>query len=246
MNALISVSDKTGIVDFAKALHALGIRLLSTGGTARAFADAGLPVTDVQIDDAGVVSTVTVVSQAAPPRTPTTTSGTTSVAPAGEEAAYEMEPNAIGPVPGRRTSSRTTACAMRPDHHWSSSAIRSGPDAVRLAARPHPTTPSPRRTQEHRSRAPRAGSSASSAVPSSRGRGTVRETRGAAEATGSLGRSPAGSEVIAQQNTAPAVAGPNPGGGTDLTNWSHLSQRWGQWGGRGAQSGAGKVGGWPP
>ena len=33
MNALISVSDKTGILQFAQALHALGIKLLSTGGT---------------------------------------------------------------------------------------------------------------------------------------------------------------------------------------------------------------------
>ncbi len=32
MNALISVSDKTGIVQFARALHALGVRLISTGG----------------------------------------------------------------------------------------------------------------------------------------------------------------------------------------------------------------------
>lgn len=47
MNALISVSDKTGIVDFAKALHALGIRLLSTGGTAQLLAAQGLPVTEV-------------------------------------------------------------------------------------------------------------------------------------------------------------------------------------------------------
>ncbi|MBN8558036.1 MAG: bifunctional phosphoribosylaminoimidazolecarboxamide formyltransferase/IMP cyclohydrolase [Proteobacteria bacterium] len=45
--ALISVSDKTGIVDFARALHALGVRLLSTGGTARLLLDAGLPVTEV-------------------------------------------------------------------------------------------------------------------------------------------------------------------------------------------------------
>ena len=36
MNALISVSDKTGIVEFARALHALGIRLLSTGGVNKA------------------------------------------------------------------------------------------------------------------------------------------------------------------------------------------------------------------
>ena len=47
MNALISVSDKTGIVDFARSLHALGIKLLSTGGTAKLLADAGLPVMEV-------------------------------------------------------------------------------------------------------------------------------------------------------------------------------------------------------
>jgi phosphoribosylaminoimidazolecarboxamide formyltransferase/IMP cyclohydrolase len=45
--ALISVSDKTGVLEFAQALHALGIKLLSTGGTARLLADAGLPVTEV-------------------------------------------------------------------------------------------------------------------------------------------------------------------------------------------------------
>jgi phosphoribosylaminoimidazolecarboxamide formyltransferase/IMP cyclohydrolase len=47
MNALLSVSDKTGIVEFAQALHALGIGLLSTGGTAKLLADNGLPVTGV-------------------------------------------------------------------------------------------------------------------------------------------------------------------------------------------------------
>ncbi|RZJ02676.1 MAG: bifunctional phosphoribosylaminoimidazolecarboxamide formyltransferase/IMP cyclohydrolase, partial [Haliea sp.] len=47
MHALISVSDKTGVADFAAALHALGIGLLSTGGTAKLLADAGLPVTEV-------------------------------------------------------------------------------------------------------------------------------------------------------------------------------------------------------
>ena len=45
--ALLSVSDKTGIVDLARALDALGIRLLSTGGTYKTLAEAGLPVTDV-------------------------------------------------------------------------------------------------------------------------------------------------------------------------------------------------------
>ena len=47
ITALISVSDKTGVVDFARALAAHGARLLSTGGTARLLADAGLAVTEV-------------------------------------------------------------------------------------------------------------------------------------------------------------------------------------------------------
>lgn len=45
--ALISVSDKAGIIEFATALSQRGIELLSTGGTARLLADAGLPVTEV-------------------------------------------------------------------------------------------------------------------------------------------------------------------------------------------------------
>jgi phosphoribosylaminoimidazolecarboxamide formyltransferase/IMP cyclohydrolase len=47
MRALISVSDKTGIVDLAHALHALGVGLISTGGTAKLLAEQGLPVTEV-------------------------------------------------------------------------------------------------------------------------------------------------------------------------------------------------------
>lgn len=45
--ALLSVSDKTGIVDFAQALASRGVRLLSTGGTAKLLAEAGLEVTEV-------------------------------------------------------------------------------------------------------------------------------------------------------------------------------------------------------
>ncbi|MGD0060872.1 MAG: bifunctional phosphoribosylaminoimidazolecarboxamide formyltransferase/IMP cyclohydrolase [Verrucomicrobiia bacterium] len=45
--ALISVSDKTGLVDFAKELHALGIEIVSTGGTARSLRDAGIPVVEI-------------------------------------------------------------------------------------------------------------------------------------------------------------------------------------------------------
>src|SRR5579875_845978 len=45
--ALLSVSDKTGIVDLGKALAGQGVELVSTGGTARALRDAGLEVRDV-------------------------------------------------------------------------------------------------------------------------------------------------------------------------------------------------------
>jgi phosphoribosylaminoimidazolecarboxamide formyltransferase / IMP cyclohydrolase len=46
--ALISVSDKTGVVEFARGLAELGIELLSTGGTAKALQEAGIPVTPVE------------------------------------------------------------------------------------------------------------------------------------------------------------------------------------------------------
>ena len=45
--ALLSVSDKTGLVAFAERLAAQGVELISTGGTRKALADAGLPVRDV-------------------------------------------------------------------------------------------------------------------------------------------------------------------------------------------------------
>jgi phosphoribosylaminoimidazolecarboxamide formyltransferase/IMP cyclohydrolase len=45
--ALISVSDKTGVAEFARALHGLGVEVLSTGGTAALLADAGVPVVEV-------------------------------------------------------------------------------------------------------------------------------------------------------------------------------------------------------
>ena len=47
MRALISVSDKTGVLGLAHALHALRVTLLSTGGTAKLLEGAGLPVTEV-------------------------------------------------------------------------------------------------------------------------------------------------------------------------------------------------------
>ena len=45
--ALLSVSDKTGIVEFASALHKLGIELISTGGTAKRLSENKIPVVEV-------------------------------------------------------------------------------------------------------------------------------------------------------------------------------------------------------
>ena len=45
--ALLSVSDKTGLINFARTLVAAGVELISTGGTAKAIRDAGLPVKDI-------------------------------------------------------------------------------------------------------------------------------------------------------------------------------------------------------
>jgi phosphoribosylaminoimidazolecarboxamide formyltransferase/IMP cyclohydrolase len=45
--ALLSVHDKTGVVDFAKGLAGLGVEILSTGGTAKLLRDSGVPVVDV-------------------------------------------------------------------------------------------------------------------------------------------------------------------------------------------------------
>src|ERR1700676_3558781 len=45
--ALLSVSDKTGLVEFAKLLSGFGVELISTGGTRKTLADAGLKVLDI-------------------------------------------------------------------------------------------------------------------------------------------------------------------------------------------------------
>ena len=47
MRAILSVSDKTGLIEFARGLSGRGVQLVSTGGTSKALADAGLPVTNV-------------------------------------------------------------------------------------------------------------------------------------------------------------------------------------------------------
>ena len=46
--ALVGVSDKAGLLELASGLHAAGVEIVSTGGTARAIADAGVPVTPVE------------------------------------------------------------------------------------------------------------------------------------------------------------------------------------------------------
>ncbi|SHG51489.1 bifunctional phosphoribosylaminoimidazolecarboxamide formyltransferase/IMP cyclohydrolase [Streptoalloteichus hindustanus] len=46
--ALVGVSDKSGLLELATGLHAAGVEIVSTGGTARALADAGVPVTPVE------------------------------------------------------------------------------------------------------------------------------------------------------------------------------------------------------
>ncbi|MHC4510491.1 MAG: bifunctional phosphoribosylaminoimidazolecarboxamide formyltransferase/IMP cyclohydrolase, partial [Planctomycetota bacterium] len=46
--ALISVSDKNGIVDFARKLNAMGVKIISTGGTAKALSDAGVSVVGIE------------------------------------------------------------------------------------------------------------------------------------------------------------------------------------------------------
>jgi len=46
--ALVSVSDKNGVVDFAKALSKMGVRIISTGGTAKALSQAGIKVVGIE------------------------------------------------------------------------------------------------------------------------------------------------------------------------------------------------------
>ena len=45
--ALVSLSDKTGVVQLGQTLHAMGVQILSTGGTARSLQEAGIPVIEV-------------------------------------------------------------------------------------------------------------------------------------------------------------------------------------------------------
>ena len=113
---------------------------------------------------AGSASPV-VVSQAAPSRRPTTTSGTTNtdVPAAGSKA---MLANTTGPEPGTPARSSTSSPALWASHHAAASARACGPLTSSRAASPQPTRPSPRRTQD---RAPAGGSRSSRAGVSSSG-----------------------------------------------------------------------------
>ena len=114
MHALISVSDKTGVVEFARALHALGVKLLSTGGTAKLLADAGLPVTEVA-EHTGFPGDARRPRQDAAPEDPRRPAG--AARPAGAHGGADA-----------RTASRRSTC-------WSSTSIRSRPPSPSPAAR---------------------------------------------------------------------------------------------------------------
>src|SRR3546814_12507517 len=87
--ALLSVSDKTGLVDLARALAARGVDLLSTGGTATAIRDAGLPARAVS-EATGFPEMMT---GRAPPLPPVVTGGRLGLprTPPGENAQRECQ-----------------------------------------------------------------------------------------------------------------------------------------------------------
>ncbi len=104
--ALVSVSDKTGLVDFVRGLREFGVEILSTGGTATLLADAGIPV--VPVSDAHRL--------AGDPRR------------AGEDAASEDPRRYSGPARRPRgTASRWRPTASRRSTWWSSISTRSRP-----------------------------------------------------------------------------------------------------------------------
>ena len=135
------------------------------------------------------------VTHQTPSRQPTTTSGTTRTPGSAESSEKGNEPKTTGPVPGRRTSSRTTACALTSRPPLVGSAKRSGPDTVRRAAWPQPTSPSRWRTHETRSAGRRGGGSKASRGPGS-AIARVRTTSGDPTGAGpGAGRAPGGVDV---------------------------------------------------
>ena len=152
--------------------------------------------------------TAMVVSHHVRPRRPTSTSGTTRAAPLGESAEKEMDPNATGPVPGRSTSSRTTACATTSRHQRWACSNRYSPCASKDSARPQPTSPEPPRTQDRTSVAATSGTSASRGPGSSIA--TVRATTGAGRPVGAGPGPGSGEDVTASKPTTAAARRPGP------------------------------------
>ena len=114
MHALISVSDKTGVVELARELAALGVTLLSTGGTAKLLADAGLAVTEVA-EHTGFPEML-------------------------DGRVKTLHPTIHGGLLARRDSAEHMAAldgatASRRSTSWSSTSIRSRPRSPRPAAR---------------------------------------------------------------------------------------------------------------
>ena len=102
--ALLSVSDKTGLLDLGKALAARGVELLSTGGTAKALRDAGLEVLDV----ADVTGFPEMMDGRVKTLHPMVHGGLLAVRDNPEHAAA-MEAHAIGAMPWASIAARCSA-----------------------------------------------------------------------------------------------------------------------------------------
>ena len=139
--ALLSVSDKRGLVELARGLHELGVELLSTGGTAKAIADAGL-AGDAGERLHGLPRDARRPGEDAAPEDPRRAAGAArpAGAPGGDGRARHPadRPRGGEPLPVRRRRWRSRARRSRRPSRRSTSAAR------RCSARPpRTTTPSP-------------------------------------------------------------------------------------------------------
>src|SRR5690606_28982284 len=128
-----------------------GQRDAGTAPSARRMPSAGsaptLTCSVAGSHSAGVSIASMLVTQARPSRCPATTRGTTRPPPSAESEEKANEPKATNPVPGRPTSSTTSAPDTTSCHHREATSKRSGPADILAAARPHPISPLASRTQ---------------------------------------------------------------------------------------------------
>ncbi|GAP57257.1 hypothetical protein AHiyo1_00660 [Arthrobacter sp. Hiyo1] len=117
-------------------------------------------------------SSVSCVSQDCPSRIPTTISGRIKRDSKSDVLEKAKEPKATGPVPGSSRGSVTSASMTRWRHQMSASRKRSGPEAVKRASSPNPTSPFSRRDQ-HRTSS-RTRNDGSPPEDESTSRGTVK------------------------------------------------------------------------